>query len=347
MAASISFSPPGWLDPALYLPGGNIVGGVGAGQPGPNSVGAPAIPDGVWPMGYQGYTKGVLNAGYTGGVTGLTVLNRDWNFTTDGLDLSGFEIRGKVVFAGQNGVTGDGFAITGASGGSTGNAYLETNCHFTGAHPNLKNFTIKPTVTTISINGWMGDEVTLFNFDISQVGGDCLSPNNLHNSLGSLNVSLDWGYCHDQVYFYPDSSHSNGTHNDGSQQPGGTGLTYNRVYLTGITHPTLGQDAALRSNGSGAGQGVLPLGQQNSAMQFTQDVSHISGTWTNCRFGGGWEASVNCYNTASETMGPLIFTNCLWDGNSHAGNDIIKSSTVTLTLSGNKRVDGSAITVSG
>ena len=302
----------------------------------------PTIPDGVYPMGFQGLVRGQPAA--------LRDLGRDWNFNTDGLDLSGWRIHGKVGCApnstGINNIIGDGFEIVGSDNGSSGNL-LDCNGHFSGTIPHLQHFTIKPNVPVISVNGFMGDEAWLYDFDISQVGGDALSPNNMHNGYRALGLTCDWGFCHDQVYYYPDSSHSNGTHNDGGQIPGGTGGTFTRIYFTGITCPTFGQDVALRTNGSGAGQGVLPLGQQNSAIQFTQDVSHVGDIlFDMCRFGGGWTASVNCYNTSSETMGPITFSNSLWDGNNLRGNDIIYNpAKTTLVLSGNRLVGGGAIHV--
>lgn len=311
-------------------------GGGGGGQPGPNSPGAPTIPDGVWPMGYAGYVKGVRQD--------LVDLNRDWNFATDGLDLSGFRIKGKVVCR-SNGITGDGFEIVGADAGTSANALLDCNTHFTGAKPNLKNFTILPTTPVVSTNGFMGGEATLFNFDISGVS-DALSPNNLNTGL-PLNLNCDWGYCHDQVYYYPDSSHSNGSHNDGAQIVGGTSATFSRIYMTGITDATKGQGAFLRSTGPPDGLGPRPLGQQNSSIQFTQNVSHVGDiTFNQCRFGGGWIATINCSAGSGSTLGPITVSNSLFDGNNLLHNDIIYNpSNTTLVLSGNQLTKGGSIHV--
>lgn len=320
------------------------------GQPGPNSQGAPAIPDGIWPMGYQGYVKGVKQS--------LTVLNRDWNFGTDGFDLSGFDIRGKVVWPAASGTSspgGDGFIIRGAAGGSSGPALLECNTHFTQTFPTFQNFTILPTTPTVSLNGFMGNEATLFNFDISGVGGDPFSPNNLSNGGRPLNLNVDWGICHDYVYYLNDGgSHVDGTHNDGCQCPGGTNATpWTRVYFTGCCDPTKGDGAYLRSHGRNAGTFAnipCPDGQANSSVQLTQNVSHVAVTFDRCRFGGGAYATVNLTgNGGGATNLVVSVTNSLFDGNNLSGNDIggdnSSSPGTTLTQSGNLRTNGHAITV--
>jgi hypothetical protein len=311
-------------------------GGGGGGQPGPNSPGAPAIPDGVWPMGYQGYVKGVRQD--------LVDLNRDWNFTTDGLDLSGFRIHGKVVCR-SNGITGDGFEIVGAPGGTTANALLDCNTHFTGTPPTFSNFTINPDVPVKGTNGFMGDEATLFNFDIGYVGGDALSPNNLDNGLRPLNFSADWGYCHDLVYYLIDQA--NGTHNDGCQVPGGTNITLTRIRMTGITSPTLGDGAALRTVGPNDGSGPRTLGQQNSSVITTQNVSHVGAmTIDSCHIGGGWFGTINLQSVGSSTqLGPIIVTNNIFDGNDWDGYDLIIHSNSDVTQSGNTRVDGKPLSI--
>lgn len=321
-----------------------------AGQPGPGQPGAPAIPDGVYPMGFQGYVKGTKQS--------LVDLNRDWNFSTDGFDLSGFRIHGKVVWPAASGTGtpgGDGFEIIGADTGTSANALLDCNTHFTQTFPTFKNFTILPTVPTVSTNGFMGNEATLFNFDISGMGGDTLSPNNL-NGLHPLNLSADWGVCHDLVYYVNDGgSHADGTHNDDCQVPGGTIATFTRIYMTGITHPTKGDGAYLRTHGPNGGTDAnvpRPKGQQNSAIQITQNVSHVGTiTYDRCRFGGGLYATINlASNGNAAQLGPIYVTNSLFDGNSIDGNDIggdnSSSPGTNLVQSGNTRIDGKALVVS-
>lgn len=308
---------------------------------------APAIPDGIYPMGSQGTADGTLPIP-------LTDLHRDWNFATDGLDLSGFRIHGRVVCR-LNNIVGNRFEIIGADDGSSASPLLDFNTHFTGTPPNLKHFTINPTVPTVSANGWMGDEATLYDFDISGVGGDSLSPHNLSNGGRPLNLNADWGFLHDLVWYKTDGgSHVDGTHNDNAQIPGGTIATFTRIYFTGITHPTKGDGAYLRTNGAIAGPTAnipRPLGQQNSAIQITQNVSHVGNiTFDRCRFGGGVYASINLAGNGSTTqLGPIYVTNSLFDGNALDGNDIGGDNTsspgINLVQSGNKRIDGSAIKV--
>lgn len=299
----------------------------------------PAIPDGKYPMGFQGLVKGQPATLKDCG---------DWNFATMGYDLSGYRIHGKVVCRANN-IVGDGFEIVGADSGTTANALLDFNTHFTGAQPNLKHFTIKPTVPIVSVNAWMGDEATLFDFDISGVGGDGLSPNNLSNGKLPLNMKADWGYVHDLVYYKKDSSHADGTHNDGCQIPGGSNASFTRIYFTGISHPTLGDGKFLRTNGPGTAAlpGPRPLGQINSSVMVTQDVSHVGGiTFDHCRFGGGWYTTINLDSKGnSAALGPITITNSLFDGNSFYGLDIAASPGTILNQSGNKRIDGSAIKV--
>lgn len=325
-------------------------GGGGGGQPGPNSQGAPDIPDGVWPMGYQGYVKGQRQD--------LVDYNGDWNFANDGYDLSGRRIKGKVVWPAASGtgalVGGDGFAIVGAAGGTSANALLDCNTHFTQTFPTFQNFTILPTVPVVSTNGFMGNEATLFNVDISGVGGDPFSPNNLNNGGRPLNINLDWFYFHDYVYYLNDGgSHTDGTHNDDCQCPGGTNSTlWTRGYMTGCSDATKGDGAYLRSHGTNAGTYAnvpRPLGQGNSAIQLTQDVSHVDIGFDRCRFGGGGYATVNVTGKGNAANLNIAITNSLFDGNSLSGNDIggdnIGSPGTTLVQSGNLRTNGHPITI--
>lgn len=324
--------------------------GGGGGQPGPNSQGAPAIPDGVWPMGYQGYVKGVQQA--------LVDYNGDWNFANDGYDLSGRRIKGKVVWPAASGtgalVGGDGFEIVGAAGGTSASALLDCNTHFTQTFPTFSNFTILPTTPTVSTNGFMGNEATLFNFDISGIGGDPYSPNDLSNGKRALNLNVDWGYCHDYVYYLNDGgSHVDGTHNDGCQCPGGTNATpWTRVYFTGCCDATKGDGAYLRSHGRNAGTFAnipCPDGQANSAVQLTQNVDLTNVWFDKCRFGGGAYATVNLTGNGGGSNLVVKVTNSLFDGNNLSGNDIggdnLSTPGTTLTQSGNLRTNGSAIHV--
>lgn len=322
----------------------------GSGQPGPTQPGAPAIPDGVYPMGYQGYVKGALQP--------LVDLNRDWNFSTDGFDLSGFRIHGKVVWPAASGtgatVGGDGFEIVGAPGAGTSGILLDCNTHFTQTFPTFQHFSINPTVPVVSANGIMGNEFTIFDADIQGVGGDPISPNNLSNGKRPLNINADWFYCHDYVYYLTDGgSHVDGTHNDDAQIVGGTSAFFTRGYMTGCAHPTKGDGAHLRTIGRSAGPYAnvpCPDGQGNSCIQITQDVDHVSCSFDRCRFGGGLYATVNlASNGNAAQLGPIYITNSLFDGNSIGGNDIGGDNDSTpgtnLVQSGNKHIDGTAIKV--
>jgi hypothetical protein len=291
----------------------------------------PAIPDGIYPMGWasvQGSRPPLKDCG-------------DWNFATMGNDLSGWRIHGAVTCR-NNGIVGDGFEIVGAPTGSHVYALLDFNAHFA-TPPNFKHFTINPDVTVESVNGYMGDEATLFDFDISNVGGDSMSPNNLHTSL-PLNMKADWGYCHDLVWYKTDPSHPDGTHNDDVQIPGGTTASFTRIYMTGLTSPTRGDGAYLRTTGPAASTtslpGPRPLGQCNSAVMITQNVSKVSGiTFDHCRFGGGW------YSTINMVAGSITVTNSVFNGNSLYGLDMVANVGATLVQSGNTRVDGKALRI--
>lgn len=320
------------------------------GQPGPNSPGAPSIPDGVWPMGFQGYSKGIP-------VT-LQDVHSDWDFATMGYDLSGKRIHGIVNWPAASGtgtlVGGDGFEIIGSDTGSSASAYLNCNTHFTQTFPTFSNFTILPTVPTVSTNGFMGNEATLFNVDISGVGGDPFSPNDLSNGKRPLNINLDWFYFHDYVYYLNDGgSHPDGTHNDDTQCPGGTNATpWTRGYSTGCAHPTKGDGAYLRTHGRNAGTYAnvpCPDGQGNSGVQITQNVDHVNIAYDRCRFGGGLYATINLASNGSTTQLNFAVTNSLFDGNSISGNDIGGDNSTSpgtkLVQSGNLRTNGHAITV--
>jgi len=311
---------------ALVLSGGLVV---------------PTIPDGVYPMGFQGLVKGVP--------ANLRDLGRSWNFNTDGLDLSGWRIHGMVGCApntvGINGITGDGFEIVGADNGTSANGYIDTNGHFTGAKPNFQHFTIQPNVPVKGTNGISGAEFGIYDFKILDVGGDQLSPNNMHNGYRPLNITADWGFLDHCVYYLIDQV--NGTHNDNCQIPGGTVATFSRIYGTGITHPTLGDGHALRTVGPNDGSGPRLLGQQNSSFLTTQNVSPVGDiTWNLCRFGGGWYGTINLQSTGNAAQeGPITITNSLFDGNDWDGYDIIVHPNVNFIQSGNARVDGHPLVI--
>lgn len=349
-----------WLGHAIAI----FIGTPPTGQPGPDSPGAPAIPDGVWPMGYQGYVNGVPQPGYVpGGSSGLQVMNRDWNFTTDGKDLSGWEIHGIVKCwtagnVGIPGIKGNGFLIFGPDAGANVDAYLDCNAHWADAstRPVFENYTMVPTTSLSGVNGLMGCEFTSFNADISGFA-DNLSPNNLHNGGAPLNITCDWFYFHDPVWFKTDPTdpgHADGNHNDClAEIVGGTNATFSRGWSTGLCHPTKGDGAYLRSHGPDGGYlpgTPRPLGQGNSSVQFTQNVSHVGGiVFNSVRFGGGWAGTVNCATKGSSTpLGPITFNDCLWDGNYLAGGwDIVGSAAPANIIRNNcKRVDGSALRVS-
>lgn len=309
----------------------------------------PTIPDGIWPMGVDS-----PNSPHT--AASLTDYIGDWNFGTMGLDLSGYRIHGRVV-CNVNGIHGDGFEVIGQASGPTVPALIDCNHHFTGAIPNLKHFTVKPQTPNCTTNALMGDEFNIYDFDFSETC-DGLSPNNLSNGKLPLNIIADWGYIHDLVYYYPDTcdaGHTDGTHNDNCQIPGGTGAKFTRIYMTGLSHPTLGQGAFLRTTGPSTGPvpGKRPKGQLNSSIQFTQNVSHVGDiTYDMCRFGGGEIATINCSAGTSLTpgkLGPITVTNSIFNGDALLGYDIIYNPTkgpgTTLIQSGNKRADGSAIVV--
>lgn len=290
----------------------------------------PAIPDGVYPMGWASVqaTRPPLKD-YEG----------DWDFAKMGLDLSGWQIHGAVNFRLPN-IVGDGFKVVGAPAGTSGNALLDFNTNFTGTPPNLKHFTVAPDVSVMGVNGWMGCEATLFDFDIWGTS-DGLSPNNLHNTSGPLNLKADWGFVHDLVYWRNDPSHPDGSHNDGCQIPGGKGATITRVYFTGLSHPTRGDGVLLRKTGPGTTSlpGPRPGGQVNSSVMITQNVAAVDVAFDQCRFGGGW------YSTINMTAGKLTVTNSVFDGNSFYGLDMVANTGATLVQSGNRRVDGKPLKV--
>lgn len=316
--------------------------------PAPVQSTAPAIPDGVYPMGSQGTldgTKPITLKDYQG----------DWDFAKMGLDLSGWRIHGSVICR-QDGIKGDRVEIVGLAGGSKGNALLDTNGPFKVA-PNFRHITIAPTVSVAGVNAWMGNALHAYDFNFWGAT-DILSPNNLHSGKGPLDVVLDWGYGHDNAYALvdpTDTSHQDGCHCDGCQVPGGIGgMKVTRTYLTGITSPTRLDGAALRTKGpngpapSGDAftKAPRPKGQGNSAIQITQHVSRVTGiVFDHCRLGGGEYATVNISSSGGTTPVQIAITNTIFDGNSFYGLDVGATKGTIVDLTGSKRLDGTALKV--
>lgn len=278
----------------------------------------PPIPDGIYPMGYQGPASALKDVG-------------DVNATGDDVDVSGLRIHGRInVLAG--GVHGKGFEIVGDPKGSTGWQAL-INCSSNKVKAaNFSQFTIRPDVPIAGLNGVQGHDVTIDDWDISRVI-DVLSPSNVALSNSDLNFHASWGYGHDHAWFKNDPAHADGSHADGCQIVDGTGVLLDTVRLTGLVAPDI-----VKSQGK-----ATP--QTNSAIQIDQSPGLVTGILVQNSYLGGGGVTVNLFGSGKQlNFGSL--SNVIFGGNSQFGIDVLMAPTTTITLAGNTRVDGKPVVVS-
>jgi len=90
-------------------------------------------------------------------------------------------------------------------------------------------------------NGVGNRNVTLYRNNIHDVvDGVRVHTAGMTDKNGAVNVRIEGNYIHDLIYYSPDPGHaSNGTHHDGTQMEGGSGITIVGNFYAGTASNTL------------------------------------------------------------------------------------------------------------
>lgn len=160
----------------------------------------------------------------------------------------------------------------------------------------FEDCTFAATTPSAWVNGIMGHDFTARRCNFYQVT-DCIQIYNTNNSYGStataddVNVVVEGSYLHDMVYWYPDlnSSHTDGTHNDGIQLQAGGNI---KVFGNNIQ--------GFRNQNFGTPTGGPYAGNQTvSCMLIKPDVDYIDTLNITNNYIDGGAFSININNRAS------------------------------------------------
>lgn len=157
----------------------------------------------------------------------------------------------------------------------------------------LWDSTLRPQKPSLYTNGIQGHSFKLYRVEIADVI-DCVSVYNNNTGFrdGPNGVEVFGTYMHDFAYYYPDPSHSDGSHSDGVQIQSGSGFKMWGSLIVGHIGPEYGDN----------GLTYYDTTHTNASMMIKPDVGIISGCDIkyNRIFGGA--ISVNVSHDTSPTQ---------------------------------------------
>lgn len=230
----------------------------------------------------------------------LTVYDGDYTVTSAGAVIKDLEIRGQVIIKAAN-VTVDNCWIRGGVAARTSSCGL-VQCSTATYSAVIRDCLIEPQTPDYYTDGFQYCGYTALRCRVrSTVDGFGVFAK---TSGGAMNVVIKGCWVENLSKFYPDASHTNGTHNDGIQLQGGNNATIVGNRIDGFLNPATGNTGGVDVNPDGSPKSPSCT-QTTSAIMLNANTGPLTNVTISDNYLHGGILTINGLDTQFTTSGSL------------------------------------------